>query len=43
MEEARRLKREMTMMPFWRFLMHFYPARIRAEFTRMSGFVLLDR
>jgi methyltransferase (TIGR00027 family) len=43
MVEAQRLNREMAMMPFWRFLMHFYPAKIREEFTRMSGFVLLDR
>jgi methyltransferase (TIGR00027 family) len=43
MVEAQRLKREMTMMPFWRFLLHFYPAKMREEFTRMSGFVLLDR
>lgn len=43
MEEAKRLHREMTMMPFWRFLMNFYPAKTRREFTRMSAFVLLDR
>ncbi len=43
MAEAQRLKREMAMMPFWRFLMHFYPAKVRKEFTRMSGVVLLDR
>ncbi|HEY4955666.1 MAG TPA: SAM-dependent methyltransferase [Gemmatimonadaceae bacterium] len=43
MDEARRLNREMTMMPFWRFLMNFYPAKTRKEFSRMSGFVLLDR
>jgi methyltransferase (TIGR00027 family) len=43
MEEARRLDREMKGMPFWRFLMRFYPKRIREEFRRMSGFVLLER
>ena len=43
MLEAKRLHREMTMMPLWRFLMNFYPAKTRKEFTRMSGFVLLDR
>ena len=43
MEEAQRLKREMKMMPFWRFMMRFYPKRMREEFGRMSGFVLLER
>ena len=43
MQEAKRLHREMTMMPFWRFLMNFYPAKTRKEFKRMSGYVLLDR
>jgi methyltransferase (TIGR00027 family) len=43
MDEARRLNREMTMMPFWRFMLNFYPAKTRKEFSRMSGFVLLDR
>jgi len=43
MEEARRLNREMAMMPFWRFLMNFYPAKTRKEFGRMSAYVLLDR
>jgi len=43
MQEATRLHREMTMMPFWRFLMNFYPAKSRKEFKRMSGYVLLDR
>jgi methyltransferase (TIGR00027 family) len=43
MEEAQRLKREMAMMWFWRFLGRFYPARTRAEFQRMSGIVLLGR
>jgi len=43
MEEARRLNREMKGMWFWRFLMRFYPKRIREEFRKMSGFVLLER
>jgi methyltransferase (TIGR00027 family) len=43
MEEARRLKREMPMMWFWSFLGRFYPARMQAEFRRMSGIVLLGR
>jgi len=43
MEEAERLDREMRMMWFWRFLGRFYPARMREEFRRMSGIVLLER
>jgi methyltransferase (TIGR00027 family) len=43
MDEAKRLNREMKGMSFWRFLMRFYPAKTRAEMTRMSGFVLLER
>lgn len=43
MEEARRIDREMKGMWFWRFLMRFYPKRIREEFRKMSGFVLLER
>lgn len=43
MEEAHRLDREMKAMPFWRFLLRFYPKRIREEFRKMSGFVLLER
>lgn len=43
MDEARRLHREMTMMPLWRFVMSFYTAKSRREFSRMSGYVLLDR
>lgn len=42
MEEAQRLNREMSMMWLWRFLARFYPAK-RREFSRMSGFVLLER
>lgn len=42
-QEAQRLNREMKMMPFWRFLMRFYPKKVREEFKRMSGFVLLER
>ena len=43
MEEAARMDREMKGMPFWRFVMRFYPKKIREEFRKMSGFVLLQR
>jgi methyltransferase (TIGR00027 family) len=43
MEEAERLNREMKMMWLWKFLGRFYPARIREEFRRMSGIVVLER
>ena len=43
MEEAQRLDREMKMMWLWRFLGNFYPARMREEFRRMSGIVVLER
>lgn len=43
MDEARRLRREMRGMWFWRAIMRFYPAKTREEFRRMSGAVLLAR
>lgn len=43
MDEAKRLHRQMRMMWFWNFLGRFYPARLREEFRRMSGVVLLER
>ncbi len=43
MEEAHRLHREMRGMWFWRFVMRFYPKRLRNEFRRMSGTALLER
>lgn len=43
MEEAERLDREMKMMWLWRFIGRFYPARMREEFRRMSGTVVLER
>ena len=43
MEEAERLEREMKMMWLWKFLGRFYPARMREEFRRMSGIVVLER
>ena len=43
MDEARRLDREMKMMWLWRLLGRLYPARMREEFRRMSGTVVLER
>jgi methyltransferase (TIGR00027 family) len=43
MDEARRLRREMQMAWLWRAIGHFYPARLREEFRRMSAIVLLER
>ncbi|MBK5189874.1 MAG: class I SAM-dependent methyltransferase, partial [Gemmatimonadaceae bacterium] len=43
MEEAERLQRGMKMMWLWKFLGRFYPARMREEFRRMSGTVVLER
>jgi len=43
MEEAHRMDREMKGMGFWRFLMRFYPKKLREEFRKMSGIVLLER
>jgi methyltransferase (TIGR00027 family) len=43
MEESERLRREMKGAAFWRFLGRFYPARLREEFRRMSGTVVLER
>jgi methyltransferase (TIGR00027 family) len=42
-EEAARLHREMRGMWFWRFVAHFYPRRIREEFRKLSGIVLVER
>lgn len=43
MDEARRLKREMPLMAFWRFVMRFYPKKIRDEMKKFSGMVILER
>ena len=43
MEEAHRLKREMSMMWLWRFMGRLQPAKTREEFRRMSGIVLMER
>jgi methyltransferase (TIGR00027 family) len=43
MDDALRLNRAMRGMKFWRFVMKFYPKRIREEFKRFAGNVLLER
>ena len=43
MEEAERLDREMKMMWLWKLMARVFPARMREEFRRMSGIVLLER
>lgn len=43
MEEAERLDREMKMMWLWKFIGRFYPERMREQFRRMSGIVVLER
>lgn len=42
MDEAIRLNRGMRGFKFWRFVMRFYPKRIRARFERFSGQALLE-
>jgi len=42
-EESERLHREMKWAAIWRFVGQFYPARMREEFRRMSGTVVLER
>jgi len=42
-EDARRLKREMSGAGIWRLLARLYPRRIREEFKRISGNILLER
>jgi len=43
MDEARRLKREMSMMWLWRFLGRLQSKERQARMRRMSGIVLLER
>jgi methyltransferase (TIGR00027 family) len=43
MEAARRLDREMKGMWFWRLIGRLYSKKRQAEFSRMSGFPLLER
>lgn len=42
-DDARRLHREMPGMWFWRFVMRFYPKRIKDKFKRFAGNILLER
>jgi methyltransferase (TIGR00027 family) len=42
-EESRRLRREMTAAWLWRFIARFYPRRMREEFRRFAGTLLLER
>ena len=42
-DDAQRLKREMRGMWFWRFLLRFYPKRVKEKFKRFAGNVLLER
>lgn len=43
MDESKRLDRRMRMARLWELIGHLYPARVREEFRRMSGTVLLER
>ncbi|HEX9703964.1 MAG TPA: class I SAM-dependent methyltransferase [Gemmatimonadales bacterium] len=43
MDESIRLNRTFPLARFWRWVSRFYPKRIRQEFARMSGIVLLER
>ena len=43
MEDAKRLKREMKMMWFWRLLGRLRSKKVRDEFQRFSGTVLMER
>jgi len=43
MEDARRLKREMSMMWLWRFLGRLRSKEVRDQFQRFSGIVLMER
>lgn len=43
MDEAKRLNRRMKMARFWGVVALLYPRRLREEFRRMSGTVLLER
>jgi methyltransferase (TIGR00027 family) len=42
-EESIRLKRTFPMARFWRFVMRFYPRKLREEMKRFSGVALLSR
>jgi methyltransferase (TIGR00027 family) len=43
MDEARRLKREMSMMWFWRFLGNFRSKEVKEQFRRFAGCAVLER
>lgn len=43
MEEAKRLDRQMSGMWFWGMVMRLYPKRIKEQFRRFAGTVLLER
>jgi methyltransferase (TIGR00027 family) len=43
MDDARRLRREMPMMWLWRFLARLRSKKVRDEFRRFSGTVLMER
>ena len=43
MEEAHRLRREMSMMWLWRLLGRMRSTAVQEEFRRMSGYILLER
>jgi methyltransferase (TIGR00027 family) len=42
-EESIRLKRTMPLARFWRFVMRFYPRKLREDMKRFSGVALLER
>ena len=43
MDEAKRLNRMMQGMWFWGFVMKLYPKRIKEQFRRFAGTVVLER
>ncbi|MGH7634414.1 MAG: class I SAM-dependent methyltransferase, partial [Gemmatimonadaceae bacterium] len=43
MDESRRLNRQMKGARFWNLFGYLYPARLREQFRKMSGIVLLER
>jgi len=42
-EESRRLKRDMQGAWIWRLIVKFFPRRIREEWRRIAGYLLLER
>jgi O-methyltransferase involved in polyketide biosynthesis len=43
LDESRRLHREMRGMWFWRIVNNLSPKRVREDFRRFNGYVLLER